>query len=218
MAGQLYAVLLYNSSQADIAAELTVVWSNLVPPLKVTVPGTTADAAPANFLFVSGNDTSFVSISLGPAESATVEAVVISVSMPTNTAGITSAELPNDGQFHAYSKYTRYYTESATGWRNVTIQSPVTQFVSLKIVESAATVLVVNYATTVSGRVNLLGPTANLAGTVNIEYVSYQKYETYLPGNGGLTVWMNGDSPINSAGAKIALQQLSAMNPMLALN
>ena len=32
--GQIYAVLIYNISQFDVAANVTVVWSNEVPPSK----------------------------------------------------------------------------------------------------------------------------------------------------------------------------------------
>ncbi len=216
---QLYAVLLYNTSPTVIDAAVTVVWSNDVPPSRVVVRGTTAEAAAANFVFVSGTDTGFVSISLEPGTGATVAALVVSVSMPWNTAGLNNAELPSDGQFHPYQKYYRYYTKGVPGWRSVTIESPVTQFISLRIIESAATVIVVNVGSGLAdGQVSKFGPTANQADTVQIKNVQYQSYLEYIQGNGGIWVWMYGDSQLNSASARIALQGLSATALFLKLS
>jgi hypothetical protein len=207
---QLYAILLYNASQIDVDAAVTVVWSNTVPPSKVTVRGSTDEAAPANFVFVSGSDTEFVSISLSPGSAASVEAFIVSISMPLNTQGLNNAVLPVDGQFHPFEKYDRYYAESAAGWRSVTIENQLTQFICLQMLQSTATIFVINLGSGLAeGQVSKFGPTPNAIGTVEINQISYQSYEAYLQGDGGTFVWMNGDSRQNSANAEIALQELS---------
>lgn len=213
---QIYAILLYNTSQTDVGAAVTVVWSNDFPPSTVTVRGSTDGGGPANFVFVSGSDSEFVSISLGPSTAASITAFIVSISMPLNTNGLNSAVLPSDGQFHPFDKYDRYYTESATGWRSVTIENKLTQFICLQILESTATVVVVNVGSGLAdGQVNKFGPTVNEAGTVEIDEISYQSYQVNIQGNGGTWVWMNGDSQQNSANAGIALQQLSTFEVFL---
>ena len=208
--GQIYAVLIYNSSQFDVAAIVTVVWSNDVPPTKVTVRGTTGDNAPASFLFVSGNDTDFISISLAPGSTASIETFVASVSMPLNPKGINNAELPNDSQFYPFEKYDRYYIESATGWREINIQNLNNQFICLQMLEDTATVIVVNKGSGITdGQIYMFGSTANQSGVVQVENVNYQTYTANIQGNSGVYVWINGDSGQNSKNALIALQQLS---------
>lgn len=207
---QIYAVLIYNVSQIEIAAIVTVVWSNNVPPSKVTVRGTTGDNAPASFLFVSGTDTDFISISLAPGSQTTIETFIASVSMPLNTKGINNAELPNDGQYHPFLKYDRYYIESDIGWRSISIQNLDNQFICLQMVEDTATIIVVNKGLGINdGQVNMFGPTANQSGTVQIENVNLQTYSGNIQGNSGSYVWINGDSTQNSQSSLIALQQLS---------
>lgn len=213
---QIYAVLIYNVSQVEIAAYVTVVWSNAVLPSTVTVRGTTGDNAPASFLFVSGTDTDFISISLPPGSQATIQAFIASVSMPSNTTGINNAELPNDGQFHPFPKYDRYYIESDPGWRSISIQNLVNQFICLQMVEDAATIIVVNKGSGIAdGQINMFGPTANQSGTVQIENVNIQTYLGNIQGNSGSYVWINGDSAQNSQSSLIALQQLSLTQLML---
>ena len=213
---QIYAVLIYNVSQIEIAALVTVVWSNAVLPSTVTVRGTTGDNAPASFLFVSGTDTDFISISLAPESQATIQAFIASVSMPLNTNGINNAELPNDGQFHPFQKYDRYYIESDPGWRSISIQNLDNQFICLQLVEDAATIIVVNKGLGITdGQVNKFGLTANQPDTVKIENVNLQTYSNNIQGNSGSYVWINGDSTQNSQSSLIALQQLSLMQLML---
>lgn len=213
---QLYAILLYNTSQIDVDAAVTVVWSNTVPPSKVTVRGSTDEAAPASFVFVSGSDTEFVSISLSPSSAASIEAFIISISMPLNTQGLNNAVLPDDGQFHLFEKYDRYYAESTAGWRSVTIENRLTQFICLQILQSTATIFVINLGSGLAdGQVSKFGPTPNAIGTVEINQISYQSFQVNLQGDGGTCVWMNGDSPQNSANAEIALQELSLMEMFL---
>jgi hypothetical protein len=217
--GELYGVLLYNTTQADVNALVTVVWSNDVPPSTVTVSGTTGDAATAYFLFVSGTDTDFISISLAPTAEATVEAFIVSVSMPSNTTGLNSGELPRDGQFHSYQKFDRYWAVPATGWSSITIENTRTQFISLQILKSTAKVIVVNLgAGLAEGQVTKFGPTAEKPGTVDIVQQTYQTYEGDIQGNSRTWVWMNGDSQQNSDSAKIALQGLSATEVFLKIS
>ncbi len=216
MKDQLYAVLIYNISQIEVSAIVTVVWSNTDPPSKVTVRGTTGDNAPAFFLFVSGTDTDFVSISLAPGSPATIETFIASVSMPLNPKGINNAELANDGQFYPFEKYDRYYIESNAGWEGISIQNLNNQFICLQMVEDTATVIVVNKGLGIAdGQVNMFGPTANQSGTVQIENVSLQTYSANIQGNSGAYVWINGDSAQNSQSSLIALQQLSLRQVML---
>jgi hypothetical protein len=182
--GQLYAVLLYNTSQIDVDAIVTVVWSNSVPPSKVTVHGSTGDGAAAYFVFVSGTDTNFISISLSPEAAATITAFIVSVSMPSNTEGLNNAELPNSGQFQSFNKYDRYYMEPATGWRSVYIQNKVTQFICLQMVQTKATVIVVNMGSGLAdGQVTVFGPTAKGDGAVIIDKIDYQNYHMDIQEN-----------------------------------
>jgi hypothetical protein len=217
--GQLYAILIYNSSQTDVNAAVTVVWSNDFPPSTVTVRGSSGAGAPANFVFVSGSDTDFVAISLGPSSAASVTAFIVSVSMPLNTTGLNNAELPNNGQFQPFSKYDRYYMEAPSGWSSVTIENDLNQFICLQILESSAAIVVINMGAGISdGQVSIFGPTANASGTVGINKVYYQNCQTNIKPNSGTWVWMNGDNSQNSADARIALQQLSAVETLLELS
>jgi hypothetical protein len=213
---QLYAVLIYNSSQIDVDAAVTVVWSNQVPPSKVTVRGSTDEGAPASYLFVSGADSDFISISLGPNSEASITAFIVSVSMPLNTTGLNSAVLPFDTDFHSFNKCDRYYMEAGTGWSQITIQNPTTQFICLQMNANSATVIVVNRGSQpVDQLVNKFGPTAMQEKTVVIDEVDIQSYQNYIAGNSGTWVWMNGDSPPNSKTAGINLQQLSTFGLFL---
>ena len=208
---QLYAVLIYNSSQIDVDAAVTVVWSNQVPPSKVTVRGSTGEGAPASYLFVSGTDSDFISISLSPTSEASITAFIVSISMPLNTTGLNNDALSFDTEFHPFDKYDRYYMESTSGWSNITIENPTTQFICLQMFGSNATVIVVNMGSQpVDQLVNKFGPTALKDGIVVIDEVDIQSYEKYIPGNSGTWVWMNGDSPLNSKTAGINLQQISS--------
>ena len=214
--GQLYALLLYNSSQTDVDAAVTVVWSNDAPPSTVTVRGSSGDGGPATFVFVSGSDTGFVSISLSPKSAASITAFIVSISMPLNTNGLNSSELVSDGQFHPFDKYDRYYAGAYSGWRSVTVENEFNQFICLQMLESTATVIVVNLGSGLAnGQVTMFGPTAEAAGTVTIDKVDLQSYEVNIQGNGATWVWMNGDSPQNSKNSQIALQELSLMELLL---
>lgn len=213
---QIYAVLIYNVSPIDVPAFVTVVWSNTDPPSTVTVRGTTGDNATASFLFVSGTDTDFISISLAPGSQAIIAAFIASVSMPLNTNGINNAELPNDSQFYSFLKYDRYYAASATGWRLISIKNLNNQFISLEMTENAATVIVVNAGSGIAdGQVNKFGAAANQSGAVQIKSVANQTYSDNIQGNSGAYVWINGDSAQNSQNSVIALQQLSLLQLML---
>lgn len=213
---QLYAVLVYNSSQIDVDAVVTVVWSNQVPPSKVTVRGSTGEGAPASYLFVSGTDSDFISVSLGPNSEASITAFIVSLSMPLNTTGINSAGLAYAADFQPFNKYDRYYMEAGSGWSSVTIQNPTTQFICLQMFGNNAMVVVVNKGSQpVDQLVNKFGPTASKDGIVSINEIDIQSYQKYIPGDSGTWVWMNGDSQSNSKTAGINLQQLSTFGVFL---
>lgn len=81
---QFYALFFYNSAQNDTGATLNVVWSNSEQPVTVTVPGTTGRLGLASLLFVSGNDTNSVSVSMSQNQpGAQVQSFIGSVKMPT---------------------------------------------------------------------------------------------------------------------------------------
>jgi hypothetical protein len=92
----------------------------------------------------------------------------------------------------------------------VYIQNKVTQFICLQMVQTKATVIVVNIgAGLADGQVTVFGPTAKGDGAVIIDKIDYQNYHMDIQENSGVWVWMNGDSEQNSENAQIALQQLS---------
>ncbi len=209
--GQLYGVFVYNSAQNDNNAAVSVIWSNSQPPVKITVPGTTANAGSASVGFVSGTDTQTVSVSL-PTNSgiAQVEIWLGSVSMPTDTSGLDNELLPIDGAPHAFDKYRRYYNVPPASWHELTIVSTVTQFISVQFRQSKAAVFVVNETSNglLDGQIVKMGPTANVANAVVTTNATIQSVTENLQGDGTQWVWMNADSPDNSSKSTISLQSL----------
>jgi hypothetical protein len=206
--GQLYALFFYNSAGNDANAPVNVVWSNSSPPVKVTVPGTTANQGLAALCFVSGDDTNTVSISLGQtSQGAQVTAFIGSVKMPVNTSGINNVALPLDGKFHSFTAFTRYYAVPASHWYDGTLQSNINQFISVQFKESAATVNIVNKLVDPSNVIKYAG---TCQPQVTINAVAGQTYEWSLQGNGSQIVWINADSCQNSQTASIAVQSLSS--------
>lgn len=207
--GQIYCIFLYNSAQHDNNARVTVVWSNSQPPVFVTVPGTTANAGLASLLFVSGSDTATVSVSLPQdASIAQVEVWLGSVSMPTDTAGLSNAQLPADGQPHDFNKYRRYYTVLPSKWHQLRITSKVPQFISVMFRQSSATVFVVNR--TVAGLLpDQVVTIASTSQRVDTNQAEQQFVEELFQGDGTQLVWMNADSQQNSGEATISMQPLS---------
>lgn len=209
--GEIYAVLLYNSSEFDQTAGVIVVWSNNIPPMKVDVPGTTGDAGSAGMLFISGSDTNFITLSLGATSTAQVTAVIISVSMPTNADGIKDEDLPVDGNLYPFQKLTRYHAVPPTGWSELSLVSAKTQFISVQMRKAQATVIVLNEGSGLyDGQVYKLGVTARVKGIVQVLNCPRQTYtNSAVKGDGLSWVWMAADSEANSKDAKIALQLVS---------
>jgi hypothetical protein len=206
--GQLYALFFYNSAQNDANAPVNVVWRNSQPPVRVTVPGTTANQGLAALCFVSGDDTNTVSASLSQtAPGAQVSAFIGSVKMPTNTSGINNVALPLDGQFHPFKTFTRFYAVPASHWYEGTIQSNINQFISVQFKESAAVVNIVNQLVDPSNVIKYAG---NCQSQVTINSVPNQTYAWSFQGNGSQFVWINADSCQNSESASIAVQSLAS--------
>lgn len=209
--GQLYGVFVYNSAQHDNNAALSVVWSNSQPPVKITVPGTTANAGHASVGFVSGTDTQSISVSL-PSNSgiAQVEIWLGSVSMPTDTSGLDNEHLSIDGAQHPFDKYRRYFNVPPASWHELTITSTITQFISVQFRQAKATVFVVNETSNglLDGQIVKMGPTASVPNTVVTTNATIQSVTENLQGDGTQWVWMNADSADNSDDATISLQSL----------
>ncbi len=214
--GELYVALLYNSSQNDQIADVIVVWSNDVPPAHVNLPGTTGNGGPAALAFVSGSDTDFLTLSLGAASAATVDAVLVSATMPTNTQGLLNVVLPADGLLHDLPKHTRYHAVPPTGWSQLTLVDKTSQLVSFQIRKACAIVRVLNKATGLfEGQVQKFGPTANADGTVDIQEIAYQTFvDPAVKGDDQTWVWMSADSLDNSLNGQIGLQGLSAISAL----
>ena len=209
--GQLYAIFMYNSTQNDTNGTVNIVWSNSQPPVKATIPGTTANAGLASVAFVSGTDTQTVSVSLPTnAGIAQIDLWLGSVGMPIDTSGLDNQPLPIDGNPHDFNKYTRYYAVPPSSWQQLTIVSAITQFLSVQFREAKAIVYVVNETSNglLPGQVQSMGPTAQAAGAVAINGVTIQSVQGNLQGDGTQWVWMNADSAQDSQSASISLQSL----------
>ncbi len=215
--GELYVALLYNSSQNDQIADVIVVWSNEAPPTHVTLPGTTGDQGPAALAFVSGTDTDFLTLSLGATSAASVDVVLVSTTMPTNTKGLINAVLPADGQLRDLPKYTRYHAVPPDGWSQLSLVDKTSQFLSFEMRRAGAIVRVVNKATGLfDGQVQKFGPTANAKGAVDIQEIPYQTFvDPALKGDGQTWVWMSADSLRNSLNGQIGLQGISVISAFL---
>ncbi|MBX2804388.1 MAG: hypothetical protein KTR19_00325 [Hyphomicrobiales bacterium] len=205
--------MLYNSTEFDQIASIMVVWSNDIPPQIIDLPGTTGNSGPATMLFVSGSDTDFVTLSLGATSTASIQAVIFSLSMPTNSEGITNKPLPVDGNLYPFQKLTRYYAVLPEGWCELSLVSKKTQFISIQICCNTATVIVLNKGSGLyKGQIQKLGAIAQKEGTVSVIEWPKQTYtDPDIKGDGASRVWVCADSKANSEDAKIALQTLSAM-------
>lgn len=208
---QIYGIFIYNSAQHDNTAEVNVVWSNSEPPVPISVPGTTANAGLASMGFVSGTDTQTVAVSL-PSNSgiAQVEVWIGSVSMPTDTSGLTNQQLPSDGKQHSFNKYHRYFAVPPSNWHALSITSTITQFISCQFRSQEATVYVVNETSNglLDGQVTSMGPTASAKGAVTIASSGFNEIKENLQGDGTQWVWMDADSQQDSGDATISLMSL----------
>jgi hypothetical protein len=210
--GQLYGIFIYNSTQNATNATVNVVWSNSKPPVKITVPGTTANAGLASLGFVSGTDTQTIAVSLpSNAGIAQVEIWLGSVSMPIDTSGLNNQPLPIDGNPYPFNKYTRYFSVPPSSWQQLTLVSTINQFLSVQFRSAKAIVHVLNETSNglLDGQVTPIGPTAQAPGSVTIQAVTIQSIQNYLQGDGTQWVWMDADSQQDSNEATISLQALS---------
>lgn len=207
--GQIYAIFLYNSANNDANAPVNVVWSNSKPPVPVTVPGTTAKQGLAALCFVSGDDTTTVSISLGQVSAgAKVQAFLGSVKMPVNTAGINNVGLPLDGQNHAFSAFTRFFAVPQSHWYSAQLTSDINQFISVQFQEASATVYIVNKLVDPS---NVIAYAGSSKDAVTVYSADRQQIPWNFQGNGSQFVWINADSVQNSQTAMISVQSLAAV-------
>jgi hypothetical protein len=207
--GQLYGLIFYNSASADTNTSISVVWSNSQPPATVQIPGTTGNQGLAAVLFVNGSDTTTVSAAmLQNNPGAQVQCYIASVKMPTNTAGVNNQSLPSDGQAHAFSKFTRYYSVIASHWYQAQIQSNINQFTAIQFSEQYANVNVVNQTVNPNTLVQAVGMAQN---QFKITGSDHQNYSWSLQGNGQQMVFVNASSVQDSASATISLQSLSSM-------
>ncbi len=207
--GQIYGLIFYNSAGNDAGANISVVWSQSQPPASVHVPGTTGNQGLASVLFVNGSDTTTVSAAmLQNQPGAQVQTYIASVKMPVDTTGINNQALSADGQPHAFTKFTRYYTVPASHWYQAQIQSNINQFIAIQFSQQSATVNVVNSLVDPGLLIQAVG-SATSQVTKNV--VPYQAYSWPLQGNGQQLVFVNADSVQNSQSANISLQSLSAL-------
>lgn len=141
--GQLYGLFLYNTSKADHDVTATIVWSNAAPPESLLIPGTRTGQGPASMVFVSGRDTSTVSVSISGSDSR-IECYIASVSMPLNGAGLQSKPLRPTGLRKALLRGDRYYAVLEKIWYRVSIGNLYTQAQVVQFSQHNATVYVVN--------------------------------------------------------------------------
>lgn len=211
---QLYGLFFYNSAQNDTGANILVNWSNSEPPAKVSVPGTNAAQGLASILFVDGSDTTTVAASMLQNQSgAQVQCFIGSVKMPMNTDGINNQALPADGQHHPFDAFTRYYAEPESNWYQVTVESDISQFISVLFTERYATVSVINALVHPGQQVAAVGQAAHM---FRLQTSLHQIDQYPIQGNGGQSVWINADSVQDPGHAVIALQSLSSGQPSAA--
>jgi hypothetical protein len=208
--GQLYCVYLYNSTGHDQDINVTIVWSGSMPPVTVTVPGTTGNQGMAGLCFVSGNDTNTIRASISASVSGqSIQAWICSVGMPTNTTGITNSKVSYDTRM-AYAKLDRYFVVPSSTWYSMTIQSNLNQFISVMFTQSAAVVDVLSK--TVGGlnpsQIQYAGPTAQQPGVVTLNQHTQTTYTTQFQGNGMQWVWMSASSEQDANSATLEIDQL----------
>lgn len=134
--------------------------------------------------------------------------------MPTNTEGIVNVEMPFNGERRPFGTTYRYVAVPQSQWYQVTINSPIDQFISVQFTEDYATVFINNPVA--DPRVNII-PTGTVKEGENKGEGSYfvqlagtpsQTITFDAQGNGQQTVWMNADSSGDSQDATITAQYL----------
>jgi len=202
---QLYGLFFYNSANNDTDAIVTVSGSDYIRPVPFIVPGTTGNEGLAAICFVSGDDTSTVTVQLNTGQSgSSVQAFIGSVKMPIDTDGINNQSIPLNGQQQPFSKFTRYYTVPESHWYTASVTSNIDTFVCVEFTEDTATIICVNAGDGVDNVVNYYGPSAK--SKVNILPTDQKTKSWPMRGNGTQFVWINADSVQNSQQASICIQ------------
>ncbi len=212
--GQIYGVFLYNSALNDNNATVNVVMGNATQPVSITVPGTTAGQGLASIALLTGSDSNSVSVSMVNQPNAQISCFLGSVRMPTNTTGITNQALPDNGSTNPFGFYDRYFAVPPSTWSAVTIVSDITQFISVQFQEDFATVNIVNPLVHPTESIYPVGSVAkNPASfyTVQLATNPASSLSYNIQGDGTQWVWINADSPQDSSGTTISLQQLAAL-------
>jgi hypothetical protein len=214
--GEIYGVFFYNNGENPVTVQ--VVTTNSQQPAQILVPGTTNQQGLASIALVSGNDTNTVAVSISTNQSgADLSTWICSASMPTAIVSpMTNEELPDQtpAQTEPFNNYNRYYATPPSSFQQLTIQSEINQFISLQFTQAAATVNIVNPVQNATASIYPLGSVStsgapgalysvNLAPPTSPQQIQYD-----LTGNGQQIVWMNADSPQDSANATITLQPL----------
>ena len=215
--GEIYGIFLYNTSTTSVPATVQVNWSNAEPTVPIDVQATSSGEGIASLGLISGNDTSQISLSLSSDTSpdAQITCWLGSISMPTDTNGLTVATLPDNGKAQHFTPYYKYTATLPSDWQQITIESQTTQFISAQFTQTYATVNVVNptsnWPQEQSQFIVPIGTTAPSNYTVNAASGTQPQTLTYqTQGDGSTVAFMNADSPQDSADASITLQSLSA--------
>lgn len=213
--GQLYCVFFYNSNNTDISATVQVITDNSTEPVRVSVPGTTSGQGLASLVLLKGSESRNISVSLSSDQNqAQVDAWIGSVSMPTNTEGITNAQLPLDGKLHQFNQAFRYFAVPPSTWVQLQIVAQKTQFISVQFLSQQATIYICNPVPNPTVNITPIGSvTEGKDYTVVLpkDGESKQLITKSIIGNGTQWVWMNADSKQNSEKATISLQSLTSM-------
>lgn len=213
LTNQLYAIFLYNENGADKDIIINVTGSNQTAPIRVTVPGTTKGEGLASIVLVDGALTNSISVNVDVTSPAGVDAWIGSLSMPTNTSGLSNKELPANGQPQSFNKYSRYYAVPASHWYNLTLQSGISQYFAVQFTQGLVTVFCVNPTQSSTKSSPYIHFFTGFDQADNYTYVpaeasSPQTIQYSLQGDGLQTVWMNADSSQDSKSATIALATL----------
>jgi hypothetical protein len=208
-AGQLYALFFYNAASNETATTVNVTSGNQsLPPVTVTVPGTTQNLGLAALCFVNGTDSDSVSAAVTSANQggSQIQAFIGSVKMPVDLTGINNVQLPMDGSPYPFTAFSRYFAVPESHWYAVQIQSSINQFISVQFEQQAATVFIVNALTpNADPVVQYLGSSQQY---VKIVPVTGDVESFNIQGNGQQFVWINADSIQDSETATLTVQSL----------
>jgi len=205
---QLYCLFFYNASNNEKSATVTVVYGHDEPPIDVKVPGTTQDQGHASLCFVTG--TRSVTVSVGQQEKdAVIKAMICSVQMPKNTAGIQNKQLPLDGGAYPIQKWTRYYAVPKGHWYRRTLACHQTYFIEVQMEKDQAEVIILNSTKSPS---NVIYYGAGTQEKVTVKSEKGGSQTSYIKGKGGSQyIWMNAGNVKPEDGATITVESVSRM-------